>query len=296
MSDTAGQSESEASVVPVRATQGAETQGREWAWVEAEVWSERMLAALENGVKGGKWFSLIDKVYRPATLLAAWQKVAANAGAAGVDGQSVEQFAARAETYLEELGESLKTGSYKPLAVRRVEIPKGSGKLRPLGIPAVKDRIVQTALKLVIEPIFEREFLDMSYGFRPGRGCKDALRKVDRLLKEGYTHVVDADLSSYFDTIPHERLMERVGERVSDGRLLQLIEAFLHQDIVKGLERWTPIGGTPQGAVISPLLANIYLHPLDVVCGSAVIGWCATLMTSSCCAAVPNRHKRHLPR
>jgi RNA-directed DNA polymerase len=231
--------------------------------VEAEVWSERMLAALENGVKGGKWFSLIDKVYRPVTLLAAWQKVAANAGAAGVDGQSVEQFAARAETYLEELGESLKTGSYKPLAVRRVEISKGQGKLRPLGIPAVKDRIVQTALKLVIEPIFEREFLDMSYGFRPGRGCKDALREVDRLLKEGYTHVVDADLSSYFDTIPHARLIERVGERVSDGRLLQLIEAFLHQDIVKGLERWTPIGGTPQGAVISPLLANIYLHPLD---------------------------------
>ena len=263
MSDTTGQSESEASVVPEGATQGAETQGRDWSWVEAEVWSERMLAALENGVKGGKWFSLIDKVYRPATLEAAWRKVAANAGAAGVDGQSVEQFAARAETYLEELGEALKTGSYKPLAVRRVEIPKGQGKLRPLGIPAVKDRIVQTALKLVIEPIFEREFLDMSYGFRPGRGCKDALREVDRLLRGGYTRVVDADLSSYFDTIPHARLMERVGERVSDGRLLQLIAAFLQQDIVKGLERWTPVGGTPQGAVISPLLANIYLHSLD---------------------------------
>jgi RNA-directed DNA polymerase len=231
--------------------------------VEATVWSERMLAALQNGVKGGKWFSLIDKVYRPATLLAAWRKVAANAGAAGVDRQSVEQFAARAESYLAELGEALKTGSYKPLAVRRVEISKGAGKLRPLGIPAVKDRIVQTALKLVVEPIFEREFLEMSYGFRPGRGCKEALREVDRLLKEGYTHVVDADLSSYFDTIPHGRMIERVGERVSDGRLLQLIEAFLQQDVVKGLERWTPVGGTPQGAVISPLLANIYLHPLD---------------------------------
>ena len=263
MSDTTGQSESEAPAVPVRATQGAETQGRDWSWVEAEVWSERMLAALENGVKGGKWFSLIDKVYRPATLEAAWRKVAANAGAAGVDGQSVAQFAARAETYLEELGEALKTGSYEPLAVRRVEIPKGPGKLRPLGIPAVKDRIVQTALKLVIEPIFEREFLKMSYDFRPGRGCKDALREVDRLLREGYTHVVDADLSSYFDTIPHARLIERVGERVSDGRLLQLIAAFLHQDIVEGLKRWTPVGGTPQGAVISPLLANIYLHFLD---------------------------------
>ena len=263
MSATARQSDSKAPAVPARARQGTETHGQDWPWGEAAVWNERMLAALGNGVTGGKWYSLIDKVYRMETLVAAWQKVAANAGAAGVDGQSVEQFAAREQTYLHELQASLKAGSYKPLAVRRVEIPKGAGKLRPLGIPAVKDRIVQTAVKLVSEPIFEREFLDMSYGFRPGRGCKDALREVDRLLKEGYTQVVDADLLSYFDTIPHTPLMERVGERVSDGRLLELIEAFLHQDIVKGLARWTPVGGTPQGAVISPLLANIYLHPLD---------------------------------
>jgi RNA-directed DNA polymerase len=249
--------------VPAGAKQGAETHGQNWTWVEASVWKERMLAALGHGVTGGKWYSLIDKVYRRETLKVAWRKVAANAGAAGVDGQSVEQFAAREQIYLQELEDSLKAGRYQPLAVRRVEIPKGAGKLRPLGIPAVKDRIVQTAVKLVIEPIFEREFRDMSYGFRPGRGCKDALREVDRLLKDGYTHVVDADLRSYFDTIPHAPLMERVGERVSDGRLLELIEAFLHQDIVKGLERWTPVGGTPQGAVISPLLANIYLHPLD---------------------------------
>lgn len=256
---------SEATTVPARATQDAPTRPRDWRWVEATIWTERMLAALENGVKGGKWFSLIDKVYRPATLQAAWRKVAANAGAAGVDRQSVEQFAARAEVYLGELEAALKAGSYEPLAVLRVEIPKGPGKVRPLGIPAVKDRIVQTAVKLVLEPIFEREFLDTSYGFRPGRGCKDALREVDRLLKAGYTQVVDADLASYFDTIPHARLMARVGERVSDGRLLQLIEAFLHQDIVKGVQRWTPTGGTPQGAVISPLLANLYLHPLDGV-------------------------------
>jgi RNA-directed DNA polymerase len=222
-----------------------------------------MLAALKNGVKGGKWFSLIDKVYRAETLKEAWQKVAGNGGAAGVDGQSVKQFAAQAERYLKELSIALERGTYRPMPVRRVEIAKGGGKQRPLGIPVVKDRIVQTALKFVLEPIFEREFLEMSYGFRPGRGCKEALREVEGWLKEGYTFVVDADLRSYFDTIPHARLMERVKEHVSDGRVIELIEAFLQQDIIKDLERWTPVGGTPQGAVVSPFLANIYLHALD---------------------------------
>ena len=222
-----------------------------------------MLTALDNGVKGGKWFSLIDKVYRIETLRAAWRKVAANAGAAGVDGQSVERFQARAENYLEEINRALKTGTYRPEPVKRVEIPKVAGKSRPLGIPAVKDRIVQTALKLVIEPIFEREFADASYGFRPGRSAKDALREVDRLLKQGFTHVVDADLESYFDSIPHAPLTRRIEERISDGAVLELIGAFLSQDIIHGVKRWTPVGGTPQGAVVSPLLANIYLHPLD---------------------------------
>lgn len=263
MSFTTKQSESKAPGVPEVATQGAEAHRRDWTWVEASVWNERMLAALENGVKGGKWFSLIDKVYRAETLKVAWQKVAANGGAAGVDGQSVKQFAARAEMYLKELSIALERGTYRPMPVRRVEIAKGGGKHRPLGIPVVKDRIVQTALKSVLEPIFEQEFLGMSYGFRPGRGCKDALREVERWLKEGYTFVVDADLRSYFDTIPHARLMERVKEHVSDGRVVELIEAFLQQDIIKDMERWTPTGGTPQGAVISPLLANIYLHALD---------------------------------
>lgn len=263
MSDTTGQSESQVSAVPARATQGAETQGHNWTWVEATVWNERMLAALENGVKGGKWFSLIDKVYRKQTLKAAWQKVKANEGAAGVDRQSVEQFEARAEDYLEELERALRTGEYRPQPIRRVEIPKGGGKMRPLGIPVVKDRIVQRALKLVIEPIFEREFEESSYGFRPGRGCKDALREVEELIKEGYTFVVDADMDSYFDTIPYEPLMDKVSERISDGAVLELIRAFLSQDIIQGMKRWTPVGGTPQGAVISPLLANIYLHSLD---------------------------------
>ena len=263
VSETTRQSESAAPAVPQRATQGAEIHGRDWTWVEAAVWNERMLAALANGVRGGKWFSQIDKVYRKATLEAAWQKVRDNAGAAGVDGQSVEKFTVRAQSYLAELEQALKNGTYRPEPIRRVEIAKGDGKLRPLGIPAVKDRIVQTAVKLVIEPIFEREFEDCSYGFRPQRGCKDALREVDKLIQEGYTHVVDADLESYFDTIPHAQLMRQIEQRLSDGKVLELIGMFLGQDVIQGMKRWTPTGGTPQGAVISPLLANIYLHPLD---------------------------------
>jgi RNA-directed DNA polymerase len=224
-----------------------------------------MVSALGNGVKGGKWFSLVDKVIRPATLEAAWRKVERNKGAAGVDGQGIERFAAGAERYLTELHETLKNGSYRPSPVKRVEIPKGNGQTRPLGIPTVKDRIVQTALKMAIEPIFEVQFRPGSYGFRPGRSCKDALREVDRLLEEGFTHVADADLKSYFDTIPHEALMARVGEAISDGRVLSLIDGFLRQEIMSDVARWQPTTGTPQGAVLSPLLANIYLHPLDLL-------------------------------
>jgi len=249
------------------------TQGRDAAggmttpvlwWAEASIWTDRMKSALGNGVKGGKWFSLMDKVFRPSTLEAAWRKVQANKGSSGIDGQSLDRFAAGAALYLTELHELLKSGSYTPSPVRRVDIPKGNGQTRPLGIPTVKDRIVQTALKLAIEPIFETQFREGSHGFRPERDCKDALRVVDRLLKEGYTHVVDADLKSYFDTIPHDRLMARVAEKISDGRVLALIQGFLRQDVMKEMERWTPMAGTPQGAVISPLLANIYLHPLDL--------------------------------
>jgi RNA-directed DNA polymerase len=222
-----------------------------------------MVSALENGVKGGRWYSLMDKVCAPDTLEAAWNKVRVNDGAAGVDGQSLERFAAQEELYLTELATALREGSYRPQPVKRVDIPKGDGKTRPLGIPTVKDRIVQTAVKFVLEPIFEATFCPTSYGFRPGLGCRDALREVAQLTEEGHTFVVDADLQSYFDTIPHERLMQRVEERISDGRILGLLRNWLAQDILRDTERWTPTEGTPQGAVISPLLANIYLHPLD---------------------------------
>jgi RNA-directed DNA polymerase len=233
------------------------------AWVDRSIWTDRMLAALVNGVQGGKWFSLIDKVYRRSTLEAAWAQVQANQGAGGIDGISIARFQAHSERYLSELEADLKANRYRPDPVRRVMIPKPDGKRRPLGIPTVKDRIVQTAVKRVIEPIFEQVFLPTSYGFRPGRSCKDALREVNDWLKRGYTHVVDADLAACFDTIAHARLLERIGERISDGRLLGLIGAWLQQDIVSELDRWTPTGGTPQGAVLSPLLANVYLHPLD---------------------------------
>ena len=234
-----------------------------WLWVEASIWTKPMLTALENGVKGGKWFSLMDKVYAMATLQAAWQQVQKNKGSHGVDGMSVERFAQQQEQYLQELQQALKAGSYQPLPVKRVFIPKAGGGKRPLGIPAVKDRIVQTALKMAIEPIFENEFVEHSYGFRPLRGCKDALRIVDEGLKAGQTWVVDADMKSYFDSIPHAQLMAEVETFISDGKVLKLIQAYLKQDVLAGLERWTPTSGTPQGAVISPLLANLYLHSLD---------------------------------
>ena len=237
--------------VPEKATQGTEAHDRDWGWAEASIWTDRMVSALVNGVKGGKWFSLVDKAIRPTTLEAAWRQVERNKGSAGVDGQSVARFAAGAELYLAELHETLKSGRYRPAPVKRVEIPKGGGQTRPLGIPTVKDRIVQTALKMTIEPIFEAEFRDGSYGFRPGRGCKDALREVDRLVKEGYIHVVDADLKSYFDTIPHDKLMAQVARKISDGRILALIESFLRQEIMKEMEHWRPTAGTPQGAVMS---------------------------------------------
>ena len=232
---------------------------------ETSIWTKSMLIALDNGVKGGKWFSLIDKIYSPKTLNIAWQQVKSNKGSAGVDKISIEKFEYNEELYLQELHLSLKEQRYNPQPVKRVYIPKAGGKKRPLGIPTVKDRIVQTAIKMAIEPIFEKEFLDMSYGFRPKKGCKDALRQVDTLLKEGYSWVVDADFQSYFDTINQDILMRHIRQRISDEPLLTLIERYLKQDIIDNLKQWTPTNGTPQGAVLSPLLANIFLHPLDTM-------------------------------
>jgi RNA-directed DNA polymerase len=223
-----------------------------------------MLTALEVGVKGGKWFSLIDKVYEPGNLRSAYEQVRRNRGSSGVDHETVEQFGRHLEKNLEALSVRLRDGSYRPQAIRRVWIPKpGSREKRPLGIPTVRDRVVQGALRNVLEPIFERDFAAQSYGFRPQRSTKDALRRVDELLKAGFTEVVDADLRSYYDTIPRPGLLARVKSKVTDGRVLDLVTSFLEQEVMEGLESWTPEEGTPQGAVISPLLSNLYLDPLD---------------------------------
>ena len=247
---------------------GEDKQVEEDPWqshgAERGVWTKNMLTALEKGVKGNKWFSLIDKVASLKTLGIAWQKVHSNAGACGVDGISVGNFAKDSERRLLAVNERLKEGTYQPQAIRRVYIPKaGSSQRRPLGIPTVSDRIVQSAVKLVIEPIFEGEFATSSYGFRPGRGCKDALREVEKQMREGRSHVVDVDIKGYFDSIPHEALMELVRERVADGKVLGLIEVFLKQRVLEEGIMIDPVSGSPQGGIVSPLLANIYLNPLD---------------------------------
>jgi RNA-directed DNA polymerase len=257
-------SESTSAPVSERIKQAEDIYAR-WAWVERSVWSERMLQALENGVKGGKWFSLIDKVWNPDNLSAAWMKAWANQGSAGADGQSLRQFSTQLSQELERLGRELKAGQYRAQPARRCWIPKaGSQEQRPLGIPAVRDRVVQGAIRNVLEPIFERQFSNHSYGFRPGRGCKDALRRVGQLLREGQTWVVDVDFKSYFDTIPQDKLRQRVSEHISDGRVLELLEQYLAAGVMDAMKGWEPTEqGTPQGAVISPMMANLYLNPLD---------------------------------
>lgn len=236
-----------------------------WDWAEATIWTDAMLTALENGVKGGKWFSLIDKAYRQKTLEAAWAKVKANKGASGIDRITIKMFETQKTKYLNELEQELRNSTYQPKAVKRVYIPKGQGKLRPLGIPTVKDRIAQQAVKMVLEPIFEKEFLSTSYGFRPNKGAQMAIAEVEQLIHDGYIWVVDADLEAYFDSIPHEKLMDKIKQRISDNGINRLLEMWLKQEIMEECKNWVPTQGTPQGGVISPLISNVYLHDLDVL-------------------------------
>ena len=242
--------------------QGGEARAR-WAWVEPSVWTDRMLEALERGVKGGVWYSLMDKVCLERNLESAWTRVKNNKGGPGVDGVTVAAFGRRHSEELARLSEQLRDGTYEPQAIRRTWIPKGDGGQRPLGIPTVRDRVVQTALRNTLEPIYEHGFAEHSYGFRPRRSAKDALRRVNTLLVNGHRHVVDADIRGYFDSIPKAELLARMRAKVADGRVLALLGQFLDQPILEGLSRWTAETGTPQGAVISPLLANVYLDPLD---------------------------------
>ena len=280
--------------VPEEARRIGEAEALARSYADPSVWTERMLATLAQGVKGGKWYSLIDKVHAERTLQAAATRVVAKGGASGVDHVTVEMFEKERAANLAGLSEGLRDGSYRPQAIRRVHIPKpGSREKRPLGIPTVRDRVVQTALKMVLEPIFEQDFAAHSYGFRPGRGCKDALRRVEELLGEGAVCVVDVDLKSYFDTIPHDRLLALMGLKVTDGKIMKLLQAFLQQGVLDGLAAWTPEEGTPQGAVLSPLLSNIYLDPLDRLMASGGFEMVRYADDSWCC--VEMKRKRPKP-
>lgn len=239
-------------------------QAEEIAWMEASVWTPRMIEALDKGVEGGKWYSLIDKVHRKENLKAAYERTKRNKGTHGVDNISIRFFGKYLEENLEKLTEEIKAGRYCPQRLRRIYIPKpGSGEKRPISIPTVRDRVVQGAVKHVIEPIFERTFADTSYGFRPNRNAKQALRRVEKELNRGAQFVIDCDFKKFFDTIPHDKMMAKVRESITDSKVLKLVEQMLRQGIMDTHHEWTPTQGTPQGGVISPLLANIYLNGLD---------------------------------
>lgn len=258
--------------VPARAVLSGETDP--YGWVERCVWTERMLDALRRGgPEGGRWYWLHDKVFAEKTLRAAYIRVKRNGGAPGVDGMTVHAFGSRLDKEITRLREAWLAGTYRPQAIRRVWIPKpGTNEKRPLGIPTVRDRVVQAALMLVLEPIFETTFSEHSHGFRPGRSTKDALAAVRGHINGGKLWVVDADLKAYYDSIPHGPMLEAVHRKVTDRRILDLIGAFLKAGVLEGVELTEPEEGTPQGGVISPLLANIYLNDLDHKMAEAGMG------------------------
>jgi len=230
------------------------------------VWTPAMVEAREKlRREGRKWYILHDKVYDPRNLKEAWEQIQANDGAPGLSGLTIEEYGKTLEERLRKVGGKLREQQYEASPIRRKWIPKtdGSGKQRPLGIPEVEDRLVQAAIVRVIEPIYEGKFFEGSYGFRPERSGLNALAQLEREITTGRPYLVDADIRDCFGSIPHERLMEEIGKEISDPKLLRLMQQFVEADIVEEMRRWTPEKGTPQGAVLSPLLANIYLHEFD---------------------------------